>query len=99
MSALTWLRVLGLSFPLSAVVLVVPGRTQPATGEKVAKKGGEEITNSIGMKLVHIKPGKFTMGSPVTEKGRNSYETAHEVEITRGFFMGTFEVTQAEYER
>jgi formylglycine-generating enzyme required for sulfatase activity len=99
MSILTWLRVLGLSVVVSAVVLIVPGRTQPAGEKKAAKKSGEEITNSIGMKLVSIKPGKFTMGSPASEKGRTTGEFAHEVEITRGFFMGAFEVTQEEYEK
>ncbi len=29
----------------------------------------KEITNSLGMKLILIPPGKFTMGSPKNEKG------------------------------
>lgn len=92
MSASTWFRVF-VPVVLCAAVLIVPGWTQPATGEKAAKKSGEEITKSIGMKLVSIKPGKFTMGSPVNEKGRFAGEIPHEVEITRGFFMGANEVT------
>jgi formylglycine-generating enzyme required for sulfatase activity len=59
----------------------------------------KDVTNSIGMKLVLIPAGKFTMGSPKDEKGRNEDETQHEVEITQPFYLGKYLVTQAEYER
>lgn len=55
------------------------------------------IANSIGMKLAYIPPGKFLMGSPKEEKDRSTEEFQHEVEITRGFYMGIHEVTQEEY--
>jgi formylglycine-generating enzyme required for sulfatase activity len=58
-----------------------------------------DVTNSIGMRVVLILPGKFVMGSPESEKGRNDDEDAHEVEITRPFYLGAFEVTQEEYLR
>jgi hypothetical protein len=59
----------------------------------------KEITNSIGMKLVLIPSGKFTMGSPRDEKDRRDDEEQHEVEITRPFYMGVYEVTQEQYEQ
>jgi uncharacterized protein (TIGR02996 family) len=41
------------------------------------------LTNSIGMPLVLIPPGKFLMGSPETEAEREQDEgPQHEVEIT-----------------
>jgi formylglycine-generating enzyme required for sulfatase activity len=55
------------------------------------------ITNSIGMKLARIPLGKFTMGSPEGEAEREAKEIAHEVSITKPFYMGVFEVTQAEF--
>ncbi len=59
-----------------------------------------EITNSIGMKLVRVPAGKFTMGSPASETGHLSEEgPTHEVEITRPFYVGRHEVTQEEYQR
>lgn len=58
----------------------------------------KDIVNSIGMKLVYIPPGKFTMGSPKNEKDRGDKEDQHEVEISKGFYMGAYEVTQEEYE-
>jgi formylglycine-generating enzyme required for sulfatase activity len=57
------------------------------------------ITNSIGMKLVLVKPGTFLMGSPADEKERRPDEDQHEVEITRPFYVGVYEVTQEQYER
>jgi formylglycine-generating enzyme required for sulfatase activity/serine/threonine protein kinase len=59
----------------------------------------KEVTNSIGMKLVLIPAGKFTMGSPTDEEDRNEDETQHEVEITQPFYLGAYLVTQSEYER
>jgi uncharacterized protein (TIGR02996 family) len=58
-----------------------------------------EVVNSIGMRLALIPPGRFRMGSPVTEKERRSDETLHEVEITRPFYLGVFPVTQQQYRK
>lgn len=41
-----------------------------------------------------IPAGKFMMGSPEGEKGRNVDETLHEVQISRGFWMLETETTQ-----
>ncbi len=48
--------------------------------------------------MVWIPCGRFTMGSPESEPARYSNETQHEVTISRGFWMGKYEVTQAEYQ-
>ncbi|MSQ94372.1 MAG: formylglycine-generating enzyme family protein [Gemmataceae bacterium] len=66
------------------------GAEQPKDDVKV-------ITNSIGMMLVPIAPGKFVMGSPENEVHRGSDELQHEVAITKPFHLGTYEVTQGEY--
>ncbi|SVA69946.1 uncharacterized protein METZ01_LOCUS122800, partial [marine metagenome] len=51
------------------------------------------ISNSLGMRLAYIPAGKFGMGSPKSEADRESQETAHEVELTKGFYVGKHEVT------
>jgi formylglycine-generating enzyme required for sulfatase activity len=51
------------------------------------------------MKLVRIRAGKFLMGSPLDEPKRQPAEDQHEVEITREFFLGVYEVTQGQYEK
>jgi formylglycine-generating enzyme required for sulfatase activity len=55
------------------------------------------ITNSIGMKLTLIPAGRFLMGSPADEAERDPEEAQHEVAITKPFYMGVYEVTQAQY--
>src|SRR5262249_10883961 len=73
----------------------------PAKGEKSTKKELEpDIANSIGMQLKLIRPGRFTMGSPPTEKHRDLNEgPIHEVTISQPYYLGVYEVTQAEYRR
>ncbi|MSQ96046.1 MAG: formylglycine-generating enzyme family protein [Gemmataceae bacterium] len=58
---------------------------------------GDIITNSIGMKLAWIPPGKFIMGSPKNDPDRQDNEMQHTVELTKGFYMGVYPVTQEEY--
>jgi len=67
-------------------------------GEKGAESP-KEIKNSIGMKLVPISPGKFTMGSPESEASREAQEVQHEVELTRGFSMSAHEVTVGQFKQ
>jgi formylglycine-generating enzyme required for sulfatase activity len=79
-----------------AVCLVI-GLCAAARPGRTEDRGGKVLTNSIGMKLAPIPAGKFLMGSPATEKDRDAMEQQHEVEITRPFYMGVYEVTQSEY--
>jgi uncharacterized protein (TIGR02996 family) len=59
-----------------------------------------EVVNSIGMRLALIPAGRFCMGSPSGEEGLWSIkEPAHEVEITRRFYLGVFPVTQGQWLR
>ena len=51
------------------------------------------------MKLVLIPAGKFMMGSPKDKKDPSDDEEQHEVEITKPFYMGVYDVTQTEYEK
>src|SRR6516162_540116 len=64
-----------------------------------AQDGDKVITNSIGMKLTRIPAGKFMMGSPEGEAERDLEELQHEVEITKAFYMGVYEVTQGQFEK
>ena len=58
-----------------------------------------EITNSIGMKLVLIPAGSFTMGSPVGEYKKGRDETPHKVTLTKSYYLGAYEATQDQYEK
>ncbi len=56
-----------------------------------------ETTNSIGAKMVLIPPGEFMMGSPSTEKGRGASETQVKVTLSKDFWLGQTEVTNAQW--
>jgi serine/threonine protein kinase/formylglycine-generating enzyme required for sulfatase activity len=73
-----------------------------------------ERTNGIGMKLVLIPPGEFTMGSTASEIEEalkftdedkywqdcvKSEAPQHKVILTQPIYLGVNEVTQAEYEK
>jgi formylglycine-generating enzyme required for sulfatase activity len=59
-----------------------------------ARGPARRFTNSIGMELVLIPPGNFTMGSPDSETGHMPQENgAHEVAISKPFYLGVHEVT------
>ena len=59
-----------------------------------------ELTNSIGMKLAYIPPGEFLMGSPDSDIQSSSDEKPqHRVQITNPFYLGLYEVTQAQYQK
>ncbi len=58
------------------------------------------MKNSIGMELVLIEPGEFLMGALNSEaKALPNEKPEHRVRITQPFYMGKYEVTQAEYQQ
>jgi formylglycine-generating enzyme required for sulfatase activity len=68
-------------------------------------KGGSDTKNitiplsgTVNLDMIWIEPGTFMMGSPTDELGRDSDETQHQVTLTRGYWLGKYEVTQAQYE-
>ena len=55
------------------------------------------VTNSIGMVLIEIPAGTFTMGSPVDEEDRADNEEQVDVTLTKPFSLGKTEVTQGQW--
>ena len=55
------------------------------------------VINSIGMELIEIPAGKFTMGSPEDEKGHEDDEAQVSVTLTKPFSIGKTEVTQGQW--
>src|SRR5262249_58859229 len=82
-----------LSWPLSAADVEAESDVDLTLSE-----GGSGFTNSVGMKLVRIKAGKFMMGAPNDEKQSVHIEKPrHQVEITKDYYLGVHEVTQKQY--
>ena len=65
----------------------------PATGP--SKELTLDVGGGLAMKLVLIPAGKFIMGDPDDKKDA----IQHEVTITKPFYMGICEVTQAQYQQ
>jgi formylglycine-generating enzyme required for sulfatase activity len=55
------------------------------------------IPDSHEVKLTYIPSGKFVMGSPANELGRRADETQRTVTISKPFYLGIKEITQAQY--
>ncbi|MDP9267442.1 MAG: formylglycine-generating enzyme family protein [Acidobacteriota bacterium] len=72
-----------------------------ASHEKAAPRpGGAKVNPKDGLTYVWIPPGTFQMGcSPGDSECGSDEEPAHTATITRGFWMGQTEVTQAAYQR
>lgn len=68
-----------------------------SAAENQRPKQVAELKNSIGMQLALIPRGTFTMGSLENEQGRDADELQHEVEITRDFYLGKYEVTMGQF--
>ena len=69
---------------------------------------GEEVVNSIGMRLVRIEAGKFRMGNdqpvgtdaggpPGSPTGDWDERPVHQVTITTPFFISATEISADEY--
>jgi formylglycine-generating enzyme required for sulfatase activity len=57
-----------------------------------------DLNSTVAMDMLWVPSGTFTMGSPTTEAGRGTNEDEHNVTLTKGFYLGKYEVTQAQYE-
>jgi formylglycine-generating enzyme required for sulfatase activity len=71
-------------------------KSGPATGRRFYRAMVIPISPT---NMIFIPPGSFRMGSPSDEAGRYDWEGPQtEVTISRGFYIGTHEVTQGEYQ-
>ena len=60
----------------------------------------EDHTNAIGMQFKLIPAGEFMMGSPADDPYKGNDEIPrHQVQITKPYYLGVYEVTQEQYEK
>src|SRR5438552_12996631 len=64
----------------------------------LGSQAGDERTVA-GVKLCWCPAGRFLMGSPPAEPERRPGEDQVRVTLTRGFWMGKYEVTQGQWKR
>lgn len=87
---------------LVAAVLSADDAPAPAPSPVGTRKSGEvktiKLPGGATMEMIWCAPGKFEMGSPPDEAGRFEDEKRHSVSITKGFWLGKYEVTQRQWE-
>ena len=71
-------------------------RAAPA-GFAGVRPGQERSDNGLELALCWCPAGTFTMGSPPDEPDRGTNEDQVRVTLTRGFWLGKYEVTQEQY--
>ena len=92
---------------MMALGMIVPNKKnekpcEVAVNASVRKVGDVDVVDLGGdekLELCWCSPGAFMMGSPMNEAGRTADETQHSVTMTKGFWMGKYEVTQGQWER
>lgn len=90
--------------PLAQEEIKVPAgcKAKPGTAKEPYTNTGwakEVIHEASGIELVYVPAGSFVMGSPVGEKDRLGCEAQHPVTISKGFYLGKTEVTQAQWRK
>ena len=86
--------------PTLELLSVVASKLEEA---KRPKRPGEvkrfTLLGGASLEMVWIPSGTFMMGSPSSEAGRDDDEgPVHEVKISKGFYLGKYEVTQGQWE-
>ena len=73
--------------------------TLPETESRFLNVASKTFTLSDGveLKLIRIPNGRFLMGSPTEEFGRESDERQHWVTLSHDFYLGETEITQGQW--
>ena len=85
-----------LSHLLMAATLAC-GTIFPMTGYGQSGDFTLELPFGVKLEMVKVEAGSFWMGSPEDEKGHLSNEKRHWVTLTKDFYIGRTEVTQAQW--
>ncbi len=73
------------------VVILAALRAAASEGDEPRKKLAVDLGGGVKLDMVMIPAGEFTMGDKESRP-------AHKVKITRPFYLGAYEVTQAQWE-
>src|SRR5262245_29009237 len=62
------------------------------------KSPASEFMSSVGVEMIRVPPGSFTMGSPESEEGHTVWERQREVTFANDYWLGKTPVTKEQYE-
>jgi formylglycine-generating enzyme required for sulfatase activity len=84
--------------PVATEMPVAPSDMKPLDAAASKKRRMVQVRfGDATLDLLWVKPGTFMMGSPKDEPLRHPFENQHRVKLTQGFYLGQYEVTQAQY--
>jgi len=99
---------------ISTPKIIIPSRnlqtfnfevvTTDATGNIINRRNAsakyftEDLGNGVFLAMVKIPGGTFIMGSPASEAGRGNDESPQHQVTVPSFYMGKYELTQAQYQ-
>ena len=63
-----------------------------SAGQVTLQKHTLELNSTVNLEMIWVEPGTFTMGQDGVAT------PVHEVTLSNGFYLGKYEVTQAQYE-
>jgi formylglycine-generating enzyme required for sulfatase activity len=86
-----------LAAALSGAAAVCLSFAAPAAALEPGVPSGQPVSNSVGMRLVLVPAGTFTMGSPPGAPLRQDEETTRQVTLTKAFRISATEVTQKQW--
>ena len=99
-----FLKTMSASFVLALALALQPAAARgdgAAADAARPRKSGETKTITLPggatMEMVWCAPGEFEMGSPASEHGRFNDESQRTVTISKGFWIGKYEVTQEQW--
>lgn len=109
-NTVSWIRSITLGIAATTLVLLSGcnsaqmDKTTVSPVESISTpkiKEGKNLTiplsETVKLDMIWIEPGSFMMGSPEDELGRDKDEFQHEVTLTKGYWLGKYEVTQELY--
>jgi formylglycine-generating enzyme required for sulfatase activity len=83
--------------PLPALAVAVALALGSGGRAEVPSPRGAAAVNSLGMRMVLVPSGSFTMGSPPGAPFRQEEEIPHRVTLSRAFRISATEVTQSQW--
>lgn len=84
---------------LLVAMLLAPLTATVAVAAAAPARQRSHTIADLGIELLWVEPGTFTMGSAPNEPGRHKAEGPPvRVNLTQGFWLGRTEVTQAQYQ-
>lgn len=80
----------------------VAGKSKRSTSKPMPLPQKENLSLKLGegvtMELIYCPPGKFIMGTDIPKNRDRAAHPSREVTLTKGFYLGKYEVTQAQYQ-